>query len=220
MLVAICGSSFGQIFGQSLEIRFQHSGHHSTCGGELLADFDWEGDFAKRYLAPRAGFEPATDRLTVDCSTTELPGNLYHRQRSASDLRSLQSTAADRKHYSTRIGYYFATQNSNPRNQDRPHRAGNCAGHRRHTRILTDSRILDDPTGSGHSVTGFCKRKTLAPESDGQSQPLVGTPKGKTIFLKCVSTRKSWFISLTVAHDLARPTQRQQGNRTQWQIAG
>jgi hypothetical protein len=25
-------------------------------------------------LAPRAGFEPATDRLTVDCSTTELPG--------------------------------------------------------------------------------------------------------------------------------------------------
>ena len=24
-------------------------------------------------MAPRAGFEPATDRLTVDCSTTELP---------------------------------------------------------------------------------------------------------------------------------------------------
>ncbi len=30
-------------------------------------------------VAPRAGFEPATDRLTVDCSTTELPGNLYRR---------------------------------------------------------------------------------------------------------------------------------------------
>ena len=28
-----------------------------------------------RELAPRAGFEPATDRLTADCSTTELPGN-------------------------------------------------------------------------------------------------------------------------------------------------
>ena len=26
-------------------------------------------------LAPRAGFEPATDRLTADCSTTELPRN-------------------------------------------------------------------------------------------------------------------------------------------------
>ena len=27
-------------------------------------------------VAPRAGFEPATDRLTVDCSTTELPGTM------------------------------------------------------------------------------------------------------------------------------------------------
>src|SRR5713226_7196024 len=28
-----------------------------------------------RNLAPRAGFEPATNRLTAGCSTTELPGN-------------------------------------------------------------------------------------------------------------------------------------------------
>ena len=27
-------------------------------------------------LAPRAGFEPATCRLTVECSTAELPGNV------------------------------------------------------------------------------------------------------------------------------------------------
>src|SRR5690349_4058819 len=36
------------------------------------------GDYAERYLAylaPRAGFEPATNRLTAGCSTTELPGN-------------------------------------------------------------------------------------------------------------------------------------------------
>ena len=26
-------------------------------------------------MAPRAGLEPATDRLTADCSTAELPGN-------------------------------------------------------------------------------------------------------------------------------------------------
>ena len=26
-------------------------------------------------MAPRAGFEPATNRLTAGCSTTELPGN-------------------------------------------------------------------------------------------------------------------------------------------------
>src|SRR3546814_6502656 len=28
-----------------------------------------------REMAPRAGFEPATNRLTVDCSTAELPRN-------------------------------------------------------------------------------------------------------------------------------------------------
>ena len=27
-------------------------------------------------MAPRAGFEPATCRLTVECSTAELPGNV------------------------------------------------------------------------------------------------------------------------------------------------
>ncbi len=26
-------------------------------------------------MAPRAGFEPATNRLTAGCSTAELPGN-------------------------------------------------------------------------------------------------------------------------------------------------
>src|SRR5262245_19396371 len=30
-------------------------------------------------VAPRAGFEPATNRLTAGCSTTELPGNVSDR---------------------------------------------------------------------------------------------------------------------------------------------
>ena len=29
-------------------------------------------------MAPRVGFEPTTNRLTVDCSTTELPRNIRH----------------------------------------------------------------------------------------------------------------------------------------------
>ncbi len=29
----------------------------------------------KKEMAPRAGFEPATNRLTAGCSTAELPGN-------------------------------------------------------------------------------------------------------------------------------------------------
>ena len=31
----------------------------------------------KVFSAPRAGFEPATYRLTADCSTIELPGKFY-----------------------------------------------------------------------------------------------------------------------------------------------
>jgi hypothetical protein len=38
----------------------------------------WRGALSLKslfLLAPRAGFEPATNRLTAGCSTTELPGN-------------------------------------------------------------------------------------------------------------------------------------------------
>jgi hypothetical protein len=39
--------------------------------------FGWKtcGRCRRRLLAPRAGFEPATIRLTVECSTAELPRN-------------------------------------------------------------------------------------------------------------------------------------------------
>src|SRR5690349_11461477 len=32
------------------------------------------------HVAPRAGFEPATNRLTAGCSTAELPGNAHQRR--------------------------------------------------------------------------------------------------------------------------------------------
>src|SRR5713226_10012266 len=42
------------------------------------------------YLAPRAGFEPATNRLTAGCSTAELPGNAADRvSRTAVRLQSV-----------------------------------------------------------------------------------------------------------------------------------
>src|SRR5579885_3869903 len=49
----------------------------------------------KTRLAPRAGFEPATNRLTAGCSTTELPGKMGGLQRSAYNKagRALQSGA-------------------------------------------------------------------------------------------------------------------------------
>ena len=33
--------------------------------------------FASSFLAPRVGFEPTAYRLTVECSTAELSGNIY-----------------------------------------------------------------------------------------------------------------------------------------------
>lgn len=48
--------------------------------GEMIKEKIKESDekFLKKYeekMAPRAGFEPATKRLTAACSTTELPRN-------------------------------------------------------------------------------------------------------------------------------------------------
>src|ERR1700753_442493 len=49
--------------------------HARGPAGSLgLFDGRFAGD-EERLLAPRAGFEPATIRLTVECSTAELPRN-------------------------------------------------------------------------------------------------------------------------------------------------
>lgn len=47
------------------------------------------------YLAPRVGFEPTTDRLTADCSATELPRKMTINKNMKSKYRHyilLQST--------------------------------------------------------------------------------------------------------------------------------
>jgi hypothetical protein len=41
----------------------------------IILKFNFESSIRQKLLAPRAGFEPATNRLTAGCSTTELPGN-------------------------------------------------------------------------------------------------------------------------------------------------
>jgi hypothetical protein len=49
------------------------------------------------YLAPRAGFEPATNRLTAGCSTAELPGNSSCRARNAYNKAGPALKAAKRR---------------------------------------------------------------------------------------------------------------------------
>ena len=57
----------------------------SRSPGVPMAYLEAQSIFAKLliYLAPRAGFEPATNRLTAGCSTAELPGNSTSRARNA-----------------------------------------------------------------------------------------------------------------------------------------
>ena len=43
--------------------------------GDDLQMLEVYGCKTKKVMAPRAGLEPATERLTAACSTTELPGN-------------------------------------------------------------------------------------------------------------------------------------------------
>jgi Phage integrase family len=48
-------------------------------------------------VAPRAGFEPATNRLTAGCSTAELPGNSTSRARNAYNKAGRALKAAKRR---------------------------------------------------------------------------------------------------------------------------
>jgi hypothetical protein len=48
-------------------------------------------------MAPRAGFEPATNRLTAGCSTAELPGNSTSRARNAYNKDGPALKAAKRR---------------------------------------------------------------------------------------------------------------------------
>src|ERR1700737_1292073 len=68
---------------------------------------------SKTALAPRAGFEPATQRLTAACSTTELPGNGAAYSKAPGDLQSANPVAFPRR--CTPGIHRQAIENSGPR---------------------------------------------------------------------------------------------------------
>jgi hypothetical protein len=55
----------------------------------------WRRPYLWKCLAPRAGFEPATIRLTVECSTAELPRNRADRVRNGERITKPPSLAKD-----------------------------------------------------------------------------------------------------------------------------
>ena len=54
--------------------------------GAVSGQIEGKLNHLQKEMAPRAGFEPATCRLTVECSTAELSGNRRNR-RSQAGLR-------------------------------------------------------------------------------------------------------------------------------------
>ena len=56
-------------------------------------------------MAPRVGFEPTTDRLTVDCSTTELPRNISHRGRPKRQRERFLSSSYAREKAQARMNF-------------------------------------------------------------------------------------------------------------------
>src|ERR1700721_3093211 len=72
----------------------------SNYPAEKSRDFRgrWAGvNRREQALAPRAGFEPATNRLTAGCSTAELPGNSSSRARNAYNKAGRALKAAMRR---------------------------------------------------------------------------------------------------------------------------
>ena len=55
-----------------------------------------------KILAPRAGFEPATNRLTAGCSTAELPRNIFADAVSNPSVRLWKAPFAAAKNKATR----------------------------------------------------------------------------------------------------------------------
>ena len=133
-------------------------------------------------VAPRAGFEPATNRLTAGCSTTELPGNtcrsgLPHGQGRAYIRASLPAKA---EMHAWRVidGIYPDWGLQNPRSADarRPHGAGwSTAGWRR-LLVVASPWAVDGASRVGCSVGRFAAGATVPAAQRSEDHSLVARP--------------------------------------------
>src|SRR3954471_1960891 len=80
----------------------------NRCGGSG-PDASGQGQMLQRLretaelLAPRAGFEPATNRLTAGCSTTELPRNRRQLSRRAAYNKAPEACKAEMRGSGERV---------------------------------------------------------------------------------------------------------------------
>lgn len=124
-------------------------------------------------MAPRAGFEPATDRLTVDCSTTELPGNVP--EGCKANRLHIRLAALSKGNTATASGIsIYGPQKFHSFHKAGPNSDGVSLNLRWNLGFFTDFGFLDDPGGIDNSVSRFSRGSAMAAKMGCENWPVVG----------------------------------------------
>ena len=130
-------------------------------------------------VAPRAGFEPATNRLTAGCSTTELPGitcrsGLPHGQGRAY-IRAFLTAKAEIQAWRVFDGLYPDWNLQNPRSADAhgAHSAGRRAADGGCVLVVAGAWAVDGAGGAGGPVSRFAAGATVPAAQRGEDHTLV-----------------------------------------------
>ena len=136
-------------------------------------------------VAPRAGFEPATNRLTAGCSTTELPGNtcrsgLPHGQGRAY-IRASEAVKAQLQGPRFFDVAYPDWQIQSPRSpyKDGPDGPGRGASGGWRLLVAAGAGALDGAGGAGGAVGRFSAGQALPAAERGEDAALVAGPAGE-----------------------------------------
>jgi hypothetical protein len=193
---------FGVVIGISLltlggwtVLEMDHAAQRAACVAALRAHYPEvmdDGDKGQPgalhvagCVAPRAGFEPATNRLTAGCSTTELPGitcrsGLPHGQGRAY-IRAPVPAKAEIQAWSANDGVYPDWLGENPRSA---HAGGSNgpgwgAAGGRGILVAAAARDLDGAGGTGGPVGRFAPGAPVPAAERSEDPALVADPKKK-----------------------------------------
>ncbi len=136
-------------------------------------------------VAPRAGFEPATNRLTAGCSTTELPGNtcrsgLPHGQGRAY-IRAPEAVKAQLQVPRFFDVAYPDWQIQSPRSalKGGPNGPGRGAPGRGRLLVAAGAGALDGARGAGGALGRFSAGQAIPAAERGEDAALVAGPAGE-----------------------------------------
>ena len=161
----------------------------ALAGPEVMAGCDGPRQASRvaeaESVAPRAGFEPATNRLTAGCSTTELPGNtcrsgLPHGQGRAY-IRASERVKAEMQEKVEFDVVYPDRGLQNPRSavESGANGAGERADRGRGFLVVAAAGAVDGAGRAGGAVGRFAARATLPAAQRSEDLALVARTKKK-----------------------------------------